>query len=69
MASGEVPITCPNCGQRTLLPVAAVRRDNYHCSKCFEKVPMSGLRTTSSDNDSRPQPARPKKSSRTGRRY
>ena len=69
MAAGEIPITCPHCGHRASLPVAAVRRDNYHCGKCFEKVPMTGLRAAAGDEAGRPQPARPKKSSRTNRRY
>ena len=68
MAAGEITVTCPNCDHRTSLPIAAVKRDNYYCSRCFQKIPMSGLRTHTSDMDSRPQPARPKKSSRYSRR-
>ena len=64
MPAGEVPVTCPNCQHRTSLPIAAVRRDNYYCSKCFQKIPMEGVRLFSSDADTRFVPARPKKSSR-----
>jgi hypothetical protein len=68
MAAGEIAVTCPNCQHRTSLPIAAVKRDNFYCSKCFQKIPMSGIRTVSTDTDRRPQPARPKKSSRNYRR-
>lgn len=66
MAFGEVPVTCPSCRHRTVLPVAAIKRDNFYCPKCLEKIPMTGVRTTSED-DSRSQPVR-KKSSRSSRR-
>jgi hypothetical protein len=66
MAFGELPVNCPFCQHRTTLPIAAIKRDNFYCPKCLQKVPLSGVRTTS-DDDSRSQPAR-KKSSRTGRR-
>ena len=68
MPPGELPIVCPNCNRRTFLPIAAIKRNNYYCSGCFEKVPLDGVRTYSTDADNNAQPARPKKSSRTGRR-
>lgn len=66
MAYGEVAVTCPSCQHRTTIPMAAVKRDNYYCSKCFQKVPMVGVRTYSDDSE-RSAPVRPKKSSRTRR--
>jgi len=68
MASGEIPVTCPNCQHTTSLPIAAIKRDNYYCGRCFQKIPMSGIRPSYSETDSRPQPARPRKSSRHPRR-
>jgi hypothetical protein len=49
------------------LPVAAVKRDNFYCSKCYEKVPMAGIRTSPVGEIPRRPPA-PKKSSRNARR-
>ena len=68
MASGEVPIVCPQCQHRASVPVAAVKRDNYYCGKCFERIPMVGVRTFSSEGDNRSVAARPKKSSKVHRR-
>lgn len=68
MAAGEVRITCPHCQNQASLPIAAVKRDNYYCSKCLEKVPLSNFRFSNNDDDRRTQPARPKKSSRAYRR-
>lgn len=67
MPAGEVTIICPLCQHRTSLPIAAVKRDNYHCSWCLEKIPMSSQRFTNSEQ--RPSTSnRPKKSSRGYRR-
>ncbi len=68
MPAGEVPVTCAHCQHRLSLPIAAVRRDNFYCPKCFQKIPLSGLRAVGADTDARSQAARPKKSSRTQRR-
>jgi len=67
MPPGEVTITCPHCQHRTSLPIAAVKRDNYHCSRCLEKIPMSSQRIVHSE-ENRPMSSRPKKSSRGYRR-
>jgi predicted RNA-binding Zn-ribbon protein involved in translation (DUF1610 family) len=68
MPPGEILVTCASCQHRLSLPIAAVRRDNFYCPKCYQKIPLSGLRTASADTDTRSQAARPKKSSRTQRR-
>ena len=68
MPPGEIVVVCPNCQTRARLPIAAVKRDNFYCSKCFEKVPMTGVRPTMMDEDAHSPSARPKKSSRTYRR-
>lgn len=64
MPPGEVPITCPHCQHRTTLPVAAVKRDNFYCQKCLQKVPLNGFRTHSDEMVGRTHAAKPKKSSR-----
>lgn len=68
MPPGEIMVTCPNCENRASLPIAAVKRNNYYCAKCFKKIPMEGIRTVTGNNDSRPQPAHAKKSSRRHQR-
>ena len=67
MPPGEVYITCPHCQHRTSLPIAAVKRDNYHCSRCLEKIPMSSQRIAPPE-DGHPASSRPKKSTRGYRR-
>ena len=67
MSVGEILVTCPACQHRMSLPVAAVKRDNFYCSKCYEKVPMAGIRTSPVGEIPRRPPA-PKKSSRAARR-
>ena len=69
MPPGEITVTCPGCGHRVSLPIAAVKRDNFYCSRCLEKIPMSGIRTSSDDNNRRPQAAKLKKSSRARNRF
>jgi hypothetical protein len=69
MPPGEITVTCPACGNRVSLPIAAVKRDNFYCSRCLEKIPMGGIRTASDDTNNRPQPAKPKKSSRSRGRF
>lgn len=69
MASGEVPVTCPNCQHRTSLPIAAVKRDNYYCSRCMQKIPMSNLRNQPYDpTNTHVQPARSRQGNRNHRR-
>lgn len=67
MAAGEVRITCPHCQNQANLPIAAVKRDNFYCSKCLEKVPLDNFRFSNAEEGRRPPP-RPKKSSRAYRR-
>jgi hypothetical protein len=45
MPPGEILVTCPHCQHRASIPIAAVKRDNYYCGKCFQKIPMQGVRT------------------------
>lgn len=64
MAAGEILITCPACQHRASLPIAAVRRNNYYCARCFEKVPMDQVRTGGGDNDGRTPPRKVPKRNR-----
>jgi hypothetical protein len=68
MPSGEIPITCPNCQHSTSLPVAAVKRDNYYCSRCLQKIPMRDIRFGGNDTGNRAASSRPTKNSRHKRR-
>ena len=67
MPPAEVTIVCPHCQHRTSLPIAAVKRDNYHCSRCLEKIPMTSQRIASPDEGS-PMPGRVKRNTRGYRR-
>lgn len=66
MPAGEMRVTCPKCQHSTTLPIAAVKRNNYYCGKCFEKIPMQDLRTY--DPDASGSGGRAKRSSRGYRR-
>jgi hypothetical protein len=67
MPSGEMRVTCPNCQHVTSLPIAAVKRDNYYCSKCLQKIPMRDLRAYDQGNTPALN-ARDRRSSRGNRR-
>jgi late competence protein required for DNA uptake (superfamily II DNA/RNA helicase) len=67
MASGEIMVTCPQCQNRASIPIAAVKRDNYYCSKCLQKIPMQSVRPYD-QLGAAPPAARPKKSARGYRR-
>ena len=67
MPPGELIVTCPNCQHRTNLPFDAIKRDNYYCSKCLQKVPLQGIRPQN-PKEGPPIGARRKKSSRGYRR-
>lgn len=67
MPPGEIRVTCPHCGHSTSLPIAAVKRNNYYCGKCFEKIPMQDLRAYDSSDGSGPG-SRSKRNARGYRR-
>ena len=68
MPPGEILVTCPHCQHRTSVPFAAVKRDNFYCSSCFQKVPMEGMRSLAHNAATTGAPRPPKKSSRGYRR-
>jgi hypothetical protein len=53
MARGEAFITCAQCGAQSRIPVMALQRDNYYCSKCGNRIPLSSI-NLASDNGSQP---------------
>lgn len=66
MPPGEMVVTCPHCQHRANVPFDAIKRDNYYCSKCLEKVSLQGIRSFNTNATS--NPPRAKKSSRGSRR-
>lgn len=61
MARNEVPVTCPHCGYWARMPVAALQRDNYHCSRCGMHVPLSSVKVDPADERDQPRRARSKR--------
>jgi len=53
MARGEVFVTCPHCGFQSRIPVIALLHDNYHCSWCGNRIPLTAV-NMSGDNGSQP---------------
>ena len=49
MPPGEIVVTCPNCQNRARLPFAAVKRDNFYCAKCAQKIPLNGVRPSTEE--------------------
>jgi DNA-directed RNA polymerase subunit RPC12/RpoP len=43
MARGEAFVTCPQCGSQSRIPVMALQRNNYHCSRCGNRIPLIGV--------------------------
>ena len=68
MARGEVPVTCPQCGFVTRMPVGALQRDAYHCSRCGVHIPLSGVKVDMGEERNAPRRARSKRSYRPGKR-
>ena len=68
MARGEISVTCPKCGFLTRLPVAALQRDNHHCSRCGVHIPLGGVKVDLSDEGQRPSRARSKRPYRPAKR-
>ena len=49
MARGEAFVTCPQCGSQSRIPVIALQHNNYHCSRCGNRIPLAAA-TLSGDN-------------------
>jgi len=43
MARGEALVTCPKCGSQSRIPVIALQRNNYHCSRCGNRIPLANV--------------------------
>jgi hypothetical protein len=68
MARGEITVTCPQCGLRTPMPIAALHRDNCHCSRCGIHIPLAGVKAEPEDQGGQSRRARPKRPYRPNRR-
>ncbi len=43
MARGEALVTCPQCGSQSRIPVIALQHNNYHCSRCGNRIPLANV--------------------------
>ncbi len=68
MARGEISITCNACGYQALLPIAALGRDLYYCSRCGQRIKLSGVRLPTRDENSPRARQKPKRPYRGARR-
>jgi DNA-directed RNA polymerase subunit RPC12/RpoP len=53
MARGEAFVTCPHCGSQSRIPVMALQRNNYHCSRCGSQIPLTNVGVPG-DNQNQP---------------
>lgn len=59
MARGEASITCPHCGSYSRIPMIALQRDKYHCSRCGKHIPLSTVHPQGVGETPSPSGARP----------
>jgi len=57
MARGEAFVTCPQCGAQSRIPVIALQHNNYHCSRCGNRIPLA-MASMPGDNGSHPPHSR-----------
>jgi hypothetical protein len=43
MAQGETLVICTQCGSQSRIPVIALKRNNYHCSRCGNRIPLANV--------------------------
>jgi DNA-directed RNA polymerase subunit RPC12/RpoP len=55
MARGEASVTCPQCGSYSRIPLMALRRDKYHCSRCGNHIPLSAVNSQEQDETRAPR--------------
>ncbi len=58
MARGEALVACPHCGSQSRIPVIALQHNNYHCSRCGTRIPLTNVGMP--DQDQGPVRSRPK---------
>jgi hypothetical protein len=70
MARGEAFVTCPQCGAQSRIPVIALQRNNYHCSRCGNRIPLDAVNMPG-NNGNQPPPFhnRPKPQFQRRRRH
>ena len=61
MAYGEILVSCTQCGNRSRMPISALQRDNYHCSRCGVHIQLAGVKADPGNPDERPHRARSKR--------
>ncbi|MBP1609273.1 MAG: hypothetical protein H6Q04_1508 [Acidobacteria bacterium] len=57
MARGEAFVTCPQCGAQSRVPILAMQHNNYHCSRCGNRIPLAAT-VMPGDDRSHPPSAR-----------
>lgn len=60
MARGEAYVRCPHCGFQSRVPVMALQRDNYHCSQCGHRIPVTGANIPVDNQEQQPFRSRTK---------
>ena len=60
MARGEALVTCPQCGSQSRIPVIALQRNNYHCSRCGNRIPLANVNVPEENQSQQPFRSRPK---------
>jgi len=43
MARGETFVTCPQCGAQSRIPIMVLQHNNYHCSRCGNRIPLAAI--------------------------
>ena len=61
MARGEAFVSCPNCGSQSRIPIIALKRDNYHCSRCGNRVPLATVNIPGDNGNHPASRSQPKK--------
>ena len=61
MARGEAFVSCPNCGSQSRIPIIALKRDNYHCSRCGNRVPLATVNIPGDNGNNPASRSQPKK--------
>lgn len=54
MTRGEALVACSNCGSRSRIPVIALRHNNYHCSRCGNRIPLANVDMPGENQDQPP---------------
>jgi hypothetical protein len=62
MARGEAFVTCPQCGAQSRIPIMAMQHNNFHCSRCGNRIPLAAAVMPGDDQNHPPSArSRPKR--------